>query len=412
MGFDIKCLEFDPTGVSPTNLITDEIIEIPDVVDNKAIVLKHGAFYIGTLELSTYDGEPLTKWVDYKPVRQYTDKVLRTGKANASFILINRSDLRGRVRATYQAVGYPGGMSAKDMVDIITAIANDRRDFYWDNINNKPGKFPPLPHTLNVKDTFNWLPITDSMKRFAEALMNLDKLPDLTTIGDRFDEMMSDITTKYNELEARLLAHERSYNNPHGAQKNNIVGLENVDNFRMANEKEALQSIKTLFLSPYTAKAAAMYILQQNDKTAVHVGRVPMVQFGDLTNKAITYGTNGFVLTISEEVPAIIASKEYVLPVTSIDLSKQVDIYQNVELFIYVRIRNGAAVYEIAPAASPETTTYMNVGRVLTNQTGIASVAITKVSGVGTVRVSEVQIGSAISVTGGLPSQTGTFSWE
>lgn len=137
MGFDILHLTFDPTGVAASNKIVNDLIELPESPINRAIVLKHGMFYVKSLILKKEDGTPLVKWKDYRPVvpssKTYRDLRNRTGKDVAAWIMVD-TDYQGRVIAEYQAVGWYEGISNEDLIDILTAIANDRRPYYWENI--------------------------------------------------------------------------------------------------------------------------------------------------------------------------------------------------------------------------------------------------------------------------------------
>jgi len=413
---DVVRLEFDITGVSADNRIIDDVIEIPDELTNRAIVLKHGAFYSNSLVLTDDSGNMLTKWVDYKPVYPYNRPELNldemTGKSTAAFIMITNDNLKGRVTATYQAVGLPSGISNRDLTDILNAIANDNRKYYWDDIFNKPDKFPPSPHTLDIKDTYNWAPMTEAMARFHTCLQNVSHLPSIQGYIDSLDSSFAATAVRLLAIYNTFIAHRRNYSNPHVDTKSTLVGLNNVDDFDMASLAEAIAgTASNKFLSPQTASGAAYDTLLKNDKSIVHVGWVPMLQFGDLSSTPIPFTINGFVLNITAAVPAIMASREWTLPVSSIKLTDFVPSPANKTLFLYVRVRNGKASYEVAEAASPETTTYVNVGRIVCGASAITSAVLTKVSGLGTARVSETKIGSAIAATAGLPSQSANLNW-
>lgn len=51
MAFNIKHLTFDPSGVASANKIVNDLIVLPDSPINRAIVLKHGMFYVKSLVL-------------------------------------------------------------------------------------------------------------------------------------------------------------------------------------------------------------------------------------------------------------------------------------------------------------------------------------------------------------------------
>lgn len=415
MGFDILRLTYDSTGVATANKITDDLIELPAVMTNRAIVLKHGLFYVKSLVLKKEDGTPLVKWQDYRPVapstKTFRELRKKSGKDVAAWVMID-TKYEGRVIAEYQAVGYYMGLANEDLIDILTALANDRRPYYWENIKDLPTAFPPAFHVHNVADLYHWLPATKALLRYASALENLNALPALDDFMPVLNTLRDTITANYETFFTKLQEHRRVYSNPHKEVSTGIPSLNLLKNFPMATLSEALNGNAGRYMSPAIASQAAYDTLLKNDGGVVHIGRVPMLQFGDLTTNPISYTATAFQLKINETVPAIMASKQFTLPITTIRLTDWVAAPANKTLFLYVRIRNGQASYEVASAASPETTTYINVGAITTNATAITNVTINKLSGIGTVRVSPIKIGSAIAVTQGLPSKTGTYAWK
>jgi hypothetical protein len=250
------------------------------------------------------------------------------------------------------------------------------------------------------------------MLRYASALENLGSLPSLDSFITQLNSIRADIDAKATTLFNQLQTHYRLFNNPHQYTAAKIKDGALLKNYPMATLAEALAGTSGRFMSPAIASQAAYQTLLKNDGGIVHIGRVPMLQFGDLTSTPIPYTVSGFNLNITAAVPAILASKHYTLPAGVINLSAWVSSPANKTLYLYVRVRDGAASYEVASAASPETTTYVNVGTIVTGASAISSVVINKVSGVGTVRVSPTKIGSAIAVTTGLPSKDGAYAWK
>lgn len=414
MTFDVKRLTFDPSGVDASNKIINDLIELPKVMQNRVIMLKYGMFYVNSLILRKEDGTPLDKWKDYRPVvpgsKVYRDLRKRTGKDVAHWIMIE-TPYDGRVVAEYQAVGWYEGISNEDLIDILKAVANDRRPYYWENIKDLPTAFPPTPHTHNVRDFYNWYSATQALLRYASALEHLDSLPNIDDFVPVLNATRNDIIAKFNALFVAFMAHSRRVDNPHNDRIASVSDIDKLKNFPMATLAQALAGTPGRYVSPAIGKQAALKTLMANDGSMVHVGRIPMLQFGDLTGTAIRNSFTGFQLKILDPVPAIMASKHYTLPASTLNLTDWVPLPASKTLFLYVRIRNGRAQYEVASAFSPETTTYVNVGTITTNATAITGVTINKLSGVGTVRVSPTKIGSAIAVTTGLPSKPGTYAW-
>jgi len=403
----ILWLEFDETGVNPDNLCTNEVVALPtNPTGIRAFVLPHGAFYVNSLVLKDALGNTLTPWVDYAPTHAYPQVRVNSGLDNAALVIVKNATLAGNLVATYQACGYPFGLSNQDLLDVLAALEAYHPTYYYNDIENKPLAFPPSPHTLDMKDTYNWIPATDALYRFKDVLDNVNRLPSLQDLVDQLDSRIASARSSFDALSAGLLAHARLVNNPHNDTKNTVVGLEQVDDFALGSVQDALNgTASNLFMSPLTASQAALATLMANDSTVVHIGKVPMLQFGDLSANPIPYTVSGFVLNLTQAVPAIFADREFTLPISVVNLGTWVANPANATLYLYVRVRNGQASYEIQTLTTPETTTYINVGVLVTNATTITSVTLNKFCGLGTVRVSESKIGSAISATPGLPSQ-------
>lgn len=409
---NVKRLAEDLTGVNPSNYIKHDIREIPSAANNRVICLRYGKFYTNTLKLFTADGKSLIPWKQFKPVAMDVNLTGLSGKTVSQFVEILDNTLMGTVNAKYQAVGGEIGLVKEDLIDIYQAYAEDNRNYYWKDILGKPTEFNPSAHTHRTHDLTNQTNAAEALARFRTVLANRASYPDLKTLKAELDNISKRIDTESTNIRNIILNHDSDKNNPHQNKHGMTEGLENVDNFPMASlaiVKEGKS--KTHFVSPKTATDAAMTILLKNDDSVVHVGRVPMLQFGDLTDTPIPISFSGYKLTIPRDVPAIFGGKEYIVPASVIDITKFVANPANKTLFIYVRVTPSTVGYEIASETSPEKTTYINVGSIKTNGNAITSATINKVTGLSTFRVSEEKIGSAIAVTKGLPSQPGSFDW-
>ncbi len=409
---NVKHLEEDLTGVNPSNYIDHDIREIPSAANNRVICLRYGKFYTKTLKLFTADGKSLIPWKQFKPVAMDVELTGLSGKTVSQFVEILDNTVMGTVNAKYQAVGGEIGMVKEDLIDIYQAYAEDDRDYYWKDILGKSTEFNPSYHTHKTHDLTNQTNTAEALARFRAVLANRASYPDLKTLKAELDNISKRIDSESINIRNIILNHDSNKNNPHQNKHGMTEGLENVDNFPMASlavVKEGKSNVH--FVSPKTAADAAMTILLKNDESVVHVGKVPMLQFGDLTDNPIPVSFNKYVLTIPRDVPAIFGGREYMVPASVIDITKFVANPANKTLFIYVRVTPSTVGYEIASETAPEKTTYINVGSIKTNGSAIVSAVVNKVTGLGTFRVSEEKIGSAIAATKGLPSQPGTFDW-
>lgn len=208
------------------------------------------------------------KWTDYRPVvpssKTYRDLRNRTGKDVAAWIMIDTT-YTGRVIAEYQAVGYYEGASNQDLIDILTAINNDNRPYYWEDIADLPTQFPSIPHNHNVADFYNWYYATQAMLRYASALEKLDRLPSLDTFVTQMAAIRSDINTKAEAIYTALQTHYRNVNNPHKVSATAGFDADLLKNYPMSTLAEALDGTPERYMSPLIGNQAAYQTLLKND---------------------------------------------------------------------------------------------------------------------------------------------------
>lgn len=408
---NVRRLKEDLSGVSAENYIHHDVREIPNTAINRVIRLRYGKFFGYSLKLIDKSGKELVPWVDYK-LGELDKLTAICGKAVHQDIIITNSAVTGNLIARYNAVGGEIGLVSEDRMDIYEAIVNDDKTYYWKDILGKPDEFVPSAHTHPVWTITNYEPASNALKRFFQALKNVDKYPDLGTLVLTVDKTVNDTVAKLKQIQRDITTHDANRSNPHKTGHGQVIGIENVDNFPMASLEIAKEGKSNVhFLSPQIAQKTAMDMLMANDGAVVHTARVPMTQFGDLTDNAIKFSRSGWVLSINEEVPGMFGGIEHVLPKVSLDVRNFVEAPANKTLLLYVRVTSTGASYEIANEASPEKITYINVGEIKTNASGITSAIIEKVSALGTFRTSPTKIGSAIATTQGLPNTVGSFNW-
>lgn len=409
MGFDIVSMEFDPTGVALSNRVEDEDVVIPDVLANRVVALHHGTFYSESLTMRMYDGTPLVKWVDYRPVHLYTEIMDKTDKTPCCFIQILNTNIMGRAVATYNAVGYPYKFARQDLVDILYALQQDRRPYYWDNVLEKPDAYPPLPHPLDLYDTFNWADSIGAMNAFGTALANLDLLPDPTVLASELNQFNTSVKTRFNVLENLLRGHERNTNNAHANSISKIVGLTNVDDYAMATTTDMNSKSGTTHLSPGVLKGYLTSLTDALYVEGVPRDLVPMLQIGDLSTDGLPITFAGWVLNC-DSIPVMMDRNEYVVPARSISLIN----HARKTMYLYIRIVEHVAEYVITDSATmyPESPTSSYIGKITVGADSILSVSSAKVSGIDFYRVATAPQGSVITATTGLPSETGVYAWK
>ncbi|MDR3392428.1 MAG: hypothetical protein P4L77_11925, partial [Sulfuriferula sp.] len=120
----------------------------------------------------------------------------------------------------------------------------------------------------------------------------------------------------------------------------------------------------------------------------------------------------GWVVYFNAVAPLIFNGKSTTLPVMSIDLTTIQANPASSTFYVYIQLVGGVPTYVISATEVAESLTNMFVGLIDTNTTSIASIAMNKVTRIGTYRVSSTSAGSAIPSTTGLPSRTAHLPWS
>lgn len=118
----------------------------------------------------------------------------------------------------------------------------------------------------------------------------------------------------------------------------------------------------------------------------------------------------GFHVYFSQEVPVFLGGKFAKIPPTMIDLSTISTTPENSTFYIYAVMDRdtSTASYQISLHQLSETMTSTYIGKIVTNNNGIASIESEKVSRFLLYRPSTHSRGSAIPASSGLPSQSGS----
>ena len=120
----------------------------------------------------------------------------------------------------------------------------------------------------------------------------------------------------------------------------------------------------------------------------------------------------GWIVYFNAVAPLIFNGKSTTLPVMSIDLTTIQANPASSTFFVYIQLVGGVATYVISATEVAESLTNMFVGKITTNTTSIASIAMNKVTRIGVYRVSSTSAGSAIPSTTGFPSRTAHLPWS
>lgn len=165
-----------------------------------------------------------------------------------------------------------------------------------------------------------------------------------------------------------------------------------------------------------TAAQIGAYTTEQTDALIdqlLPAGIIPISRYGTLDAAVIPVAVvSGWTFQFTAQVPAIIAGSFYQLPAMSIDLSTVTPAPASKTFNVYARLVGGQPTYTVSEGALAESTTTMFIGKITTNASTIATIALEKVTRIDTYRISNTAKGSAIAVSNGLPSNTATLAWK
>ncbi len=210
---------FDTTGLALTNLIVDEIHTLTEVNDQnyRILIPEFAPFYLDNLQIKHTDlsGQThiLTEGPDYTICLPYIGATRSIGKMLYGGITINRDDINGLIKVTYQTLG---GDWTADRLMVLEALAEyvyNPRITVWDIVTNKPNQFPPINHDQSMNYIYGHQDLIDSINDLADQVA---QGPNPST---------------------GIVLHLIDENNPHQVTKEQ-VGLGLVANLPLATDEE------------------------------------------------------------------------------------------------------------------------------------------------------------------------------
>lgn len=210
---------FDTTGLASTNLIVDEIHTLTEVNDQnyRILIPEFAPFYLDNLQIKHTDlsGQThiLAEGPDYTICLPYIGATRSIGKMLYGGITINRDDINGLIKVTYQTLGGDWTADALLVLEALAEYVYNPRITVWDIVTNKPNQFPPINHDQSLDYIYGHQDLIDSINDLADTVVNGPN-PNLGIIQHLIDET-----------------------NPHAVTKAQ-VGLGNVQNLPLADDFE------------------------------------------------------------------------------------------------------------------------------------------------------------------------------
>lgn len=119
----------------------------------------------------------------------------------------------------------------------------------------------------------------------------------------------------------------------------------------------------------------------------------------------------GWNVYFTDPTPLFMAGNPYTLGVSSVDLMDITPNPANKKFYIYVQLVLGVPRYVIRETEVNDSETTMYVGYITTGPIAITAIVVDKVDRIGTFRISNTPIGSAIPTSSGHPADIGKLTW-
>lgn len=274
---EIKLYNLDLTGKSKLNKVDFEYNKRSTAKHNDIFVVRGGPFYKESFRLLNMQGLAYTYGKDYEFYGHMSKLTEYTGKEVGLFVRLKNKNIT-EWQTMYQVVGN-FGVVGSEILKMMISITEDDRLIDWNDIENKPLWFDPLPHIHDLTyEIFNFSDLTDQLYRIIGTLQDGPQIDTilLAKIQDQIQFYCEQYKAKFREI---IASHDSSRLNNHGVNKEDI-GLGLVDNFPISTVEEALDgTAQNRFLTPQLANRVITEASGRND-LLYPGGSLPMLRYG------------------------------------------------------------------------------------------------------------------------------------
>jgi hypothetical protein len=189
----------DPSGISPDNLVVDEIHNLSSR-PIRGIAPTYGTFFTtGLVVKDNVTQAILTRGVDYQCVELSQTATADYGKELCNVILIINKDVSGQVKITYQVLGGFFSHSAAAIQNLYDILMNDDRPIYWPDVLNKPAEFPPNSHLHDIRDVYGFQYLVDALERIRQAIL-ITNTPAFEHLIDWINRRLAELLQQVAEM--------------------------------------------------------------------------------------------------------------------------------------------------------------------------------------------------------------------
>lgn len=250
-------LPFDGSGDDFRNKVIREQHDVSDQLNlpYKIIVLNKGSFYKKGLIITDSFQNELKVDLDYQTTMFNQTVFRKTGLEACSVIVINNTNLKGKLYITAQMVGGEHCHLGKDIISQSLGLLNNTRKLNFKNIKELPDTFELNKHMHPYWDLYSFAPRTLKVKRMVDIFASTI-VKDLQEVYVYFNGKMDAHVEEKNHLDRVYTDHTNNMENPHRLTKAQI-NLGSVMNGRIPNESESKsfsRDLLNIYLTPLAAK--------------------------------------------------------------------------------------------------------------------------------------------------------------
>lgn len=335
--FDKKYLyEFDPSGGLAANRVPPESHTITPAngSDFDVIIPSFAPFFRkGLVVKHITSGQTLVEGIHFDLGYKFEAASKQTATPIYGAIVITDRTLSGQLTVEYQTLGGEWVMDTQEILTILQNVKTDPRTVRWEYVIDKPITFPPVDHLHHSDDLVGMDDVTKGIEAIRVAIGDsagkalsalLEHLRDhanphevtlvqlgLDSLGALSESTTADVdagTDNLRFISARRLqyfltskvqpainTHANNKNNPHGVTKAQ-VGLDLVENYRMATLGEALEgTLTSRYMSPQLVAAIVNVRIQAALSGNVNTPTKESIGLGNVQN----YGMANFEQAIA-----------------------------------------------------------------------------------------------------------------
>lgn len=245
----------DLTGNNSDNFVSNELQQL-DNRRNRAVAPTYGAYFADSMVvIESTTGRILTRGTHFVPIELYQTLSLSTGKDIFGALLVIDKEVISPLSISYQCVGDEYSRSAQTLVDLLNKIPDDKLNYSWYDILNKPEVFNPTPHLHPIGEAVGFEYMVYALEKIRNAI--------LWTDTPMYQNLLDYINAILNDLDDQMKYKMDSYLGPILIEFKKqltkaFLGLGNVENLRTATEEEGkLAAQKDTRVSNFTERKYA-----------------------------------------------------------------------------------------------------------------------------------------------------------